>query len=258
MSTKNTQTVLSPVTAHKFEIIGRIASGLAHDLNGPIGIAMGFSELAKEVIDGGSQPGLNPVSTRSQPGLNPADTSKIRGYLDMIETASLRGRGLTREISNFAKVEPGTTTNVDMFELMQKVQLLTAPAVKSGQVDVAQREIASGAGEIVAYADMALCQLILIELILESPSSIPGGGLVIWQVSDIDGESVQVDLTAEPWNEEPTYEWEVPEYVRESFKDMGGGITSASPVTVDSSTGDTNPKLTGWKVVATLPAAKPG
>ena len=32
----------------KFEIIGRISAGLAHELGGPIGIALGFTELAKE------------------------------------------------------------------------------------------------------------------------------------------------------------------------------------------------------------------
>ncbi len=50
MSTENRQAIISPATAHKFELIGRIFSGLAHELNGPIGIAMGLSELAKEAI----------------------------------------------------------------------------------------------------------------------------------------------------------------------------------------------------------------
>jgi signal transduction histidine kinase len=52
LSPENRQTVLSPAAAQKFELIGRVSSGLAHELNGPIGIAMGFSELAKEAIDG--------------------------------------------------------------------------------------------------------------------------------------------------------------------------------------------------------------
>lgn len=82
--------------------------------------------------------------------------------------------------------------------------------------------------KIISYADAALCQQILVELILASPPSIPGGGLVVWQVAYLDDGSVQVDLTAEPWNDEPTTEWEIPEYVRGSFKDMGGGIDSDS------------------------------
>ena len=244
MSPENRQAVLAPAAAHKFELIGRISSGLAHELNGPIGIAMGFAELAKEAIDGTGQPELDSVTT-----------SKVRGYLDMIETASLRARNLSRGIWSFAKAEPGTTANIDMVEVLQSVQLLTAPAVKVAQIDVAQREDASGAGEVISYADAALCQQILVELILASPQSIPGGGLVVWQVAYLEGGPVQIDLTTEPWNDEPTSEWEPPEYVRESFKDMGGTITSATPVTVNSPIGEPDQELTGWKVIATLPAA---
>ena len=244
MSPENRQAVLAPAAAHKFELIGRISSGLAHELNGPIGIAMGFSELAKEAIDGTGQPELDSVTT-----------SKVRGYLDMIETASLRARNLSRGIWSFAKAEPGSTANIDMVEVLQSVQLLTAPAVKVAQIDVAQREDASGAGEVISYADAALCQQILVELILASPQSIPGGGLVVWQVAYLEGGPVQIDLTTEPWNDEPTSEWELPEYVRESFKDMGGTITGAVPVTVNSPTGEPDQELTGWKVIATLPAA---
>ncbi len=252
MSPENRQTVLSPAAAHKFELIGRVSSGLAHELNGPIGIAMGFSELAKEAIDGAAQPELDS-----------ATTSKVRGYLDMIETASLRARNLSRGIWNFAKAVPGTTSNIDMVELMQTVQLLTAPAVKVAQIDVAPRPVtdrngtAPGATEIISYADAALCQQILVELILASPPSIPGGGLIVWQVAYLDDGSVQVDLTAEPWNDEPTTEWEIPEYVRESFTDMGGGINNATPTPVDTPIGEPDQELTGWKVVANLPAAIP-
>ena len=113
MSPENRQAVLSPAAAHRFELIGRVSSGLAHELNGPIGIAMGFSELAKEAIDGVGKPELDSVAT-----------SKVRGYLDMIETASLRARNLSRGIWNFAKAEPGTIANIDMIEVLQTVQLL--------------------------------------------------------------------------------------------------------------------------------------
>ena len=244
MSPENRQSVLAPATTHKFELIGRVSSGLAHELNGPIGIAMGFSELAKEAIDGANGSGLSSL-----------EASKVRGYLDMIENASLRARNLSRGIWSFAKAEPGTTANVDIVDLMQSVQLLTAPAVKVAQIDVQRREDASGQAEAISYSDAALCQQILVELILAAPASIPGGGLVVWQVSRLDDGSVQVDLTAEPWNDNPTSEWEIPEYVRESFKDMGGDISSATPVAINSPPGEPDMELTGWRVAANLPPA---
>ena len=244
MSPENRQAVLSPAAAHKFELIGRISSGLAHELNGPIGIAMGFSELAKEAIDGSGTPELSQ-----------ADTSKVRGYLEMIESASLRARNLSRGIWDFAKAEPGTTENINMVEVLETVQHLTAPAVKVAQIDVARREDPAAIGEATSYADSALCQQILVELVLSSPESIPGGGLVIWNVSVADDGSVEIDLLTEPWNDVATTEWRIPEYVRESFKDMGGTIADAVPTPVVAPTGDTDGELTGWRVIATLPPA---
>jgi signal transduction histidine kinase len=244
MSTQNRQAVISPATAHKFELIGRISSGLAHELNGPIGIAIGFSELSKEAID-----------ASTNPELSQADTSKIRGYLDMIETASLRARNLSRDISTFAKTDSGATSNINIVEIMGLVQRLSAPAVKIAQIDVARRKDPAAISEANSFADSALCQQILVELILSSPKSIPGGGLVVWEVSqDVDG-SVEIDLVTEPWNEVSTNEWEIPEYVRESFNDMGGKIADATPTPIISPIGETDLELTGWRVVATLPPA---
>ena len=244
MSTENRQAVISPAAAHKFELIGRISSGLAHELNGPIGIAMGFSELAKEAID-----------ASTTPELSQADTSKIRGYLEMIESASLRARNLSRGIWSFAKAEPGTTANINVVEVLDIVQHLTAPAVKVAQIDVARREDPAAIGEAISYADSALCQQILVELVLSSPESIPGGGLVVWHVSVANDGSVEIDLLTEPWNDVSTNEWKIPEYVRESFKDMGGTIADAVPTPVISQIGDTDGELTGWRVVVTLPPA---
>jgi signal transduction histidine kinase len=244
MSPENRQAVLSPAAAHKFELIGRISSGLAHELNGPIGIAMGFSELAKEAID-----------DSGTPELSQADTSKVRGYLEMIESASLRARTLSRGIWDFAKAEPGITENINMVEVLETVQHLTAPAVKVAQIDVARREDPAAISEATSHTDSALCQQILVELVLSSPESIPGGGLVIWNVSVADDGSVVIDLLAEPWNDAATTEWRIPEYVRESFKDMGGTIADAVPTPVVAPTADTDGELTGWRVIATLPPA---
>ncbi len=240
MSPENRQSVLSPAAAHKFELIGRISSGLAHELNGPIGIAMGFSELAKEAID-------NSDSLE----LSSADKSKVRGYLDMIKSASLRARNLSRGIWNFAKAELGTTDNIDLIELMDTVQYLTAPAVKVAQIDVTRRASNSGISGVESYAYSPLTQQILVELILASPQSIPGGGLIVWEVDNSNDGDVTITLTAEPWNEEATSEWIAPDYVRESFAEMGGSVSEAEPVSVISQT-EEQQELTGWKVVCTL------
>ncbi len=109
---------------------------MAHDLNGPICIALGFPELAKEAID-----------ASTSPDLAQADTSKVRGYLEMIESASLRARDISRGIWSFAKAEPVTIENIDIVEGLETVQHLTASAVKVAQIDVARREDPAALGE---------------------------------------------------------------------------------------------------------------
>jgi hypothetical protein len=207
---------------------------------------MGFSELAKEAID-----------AAAAPELTQAETSKVRGYLDMIESASLRARNLSRGIWNFAKAEPGTTANIDVVELMDTVQQLTTPAVKVAQIDIARHEDPTGVKEAISYTGSALCQQILVELVLASSGSIPGGGLVVWQIFVEDDGSVKIDLVTEPWNEDPTKDWVIPEYVRDSFIELGGSIAEAEPTPVMAPVGDTQLELTGWRVVATLPPARP-
>jgi hypothetical protein len=108
----------------------------------------------------------------------------------MIETASLRARNLSRGIWNFAKAEPVTTENVNIVGIMETVQSLTAPAVKVSQNDVARREDPTGISEAISFADSALTLQILVELYLTAPGSIPGGGLIVWQVSHDDNGSV--------------------------------------------------------------------
>ncbi|MDA1279455.1 MAG: hypothetical protein O3B95_05360 [Chloroflexi bacterium] len=212
-------------------------------LNGPISIAMGFSELSKETID-----------NAGQSDLSSAEVSKIRGYLDMIETASLRARKLSRGIWNFAKLQPGTTEDINVVDVMQTVQLLTAPALKVEQIDVIRRGDSAETDVAMSFSDAALCQLILVELILNAPQSIPGGGDVIWQVEQTRDGPVGIELVAKPWNDSATREWEIPESVRESFMNMGGGIENSVPTPVSSSDGETDRELTGWKILATLPA----
>lgn len=73
----------------------------------------------------------------------------------------------------------------------------------------------------------------------------------MWEVDNSNDGDVTITLTAETWNEEATSEWIAPDYVRESFAEMGGSVSEAEPVSVISQT-EEQQELTGWKVVCTL------
>ena len=114
------------VTAMDFEreqaaLIGRISAGLAHDLNGPVGVILGFTELAAEIV----------AVDSSGNGLQAAETQKLASYLEMIELSALRARGLTREIWEFARATVGTTGELDLAEQLDCAARLAAPALRA-------------------------------------------------------------------------------------------------------------------------------
>ena len=74
-------------------VVGKIAAGLAHDLNGPIGIVLGFNDLSREIITAGV----------GDDGLPADQVAKVSEYLDLVDGAAKRTRTLTQEIWEFAK-----------------------------------------------------------------------------------------------------------------------------------------------------------
>lgn len=224
----------------KFEMIGRISAGLAHELNGPIGIALGFTELARESIEGSMSGGIDGQSA-----------AKLVEYLKLIESSTRRARELARNVWDFARAEPGTVQDLDLGELVGHAAALSGPAVKIGSLEIIPR------GEIVeapVRADRALTLQALVLLMLSSMETLPKGGTVYWEVRPLlaAGESGgEFTLTAEPWGEVPSNEWSVDDQVRSVFESQGGSLDPVTGVSMKSG----GSSALAWIVSGTLPAA---
>ena len=72
--------------AQRFESLGRLASGVAHDFNNLLGVIIGSAEFAA------ANAGTDPDATRVE--------------LQEINSAALRGAGLTRQLLAFARKQP--------------------------------------------------------------------------------------------------------------------------------------------------------
>lgn len=226
----------------KFYLIGRIASGLAHELNGPIGIALGFSELARESL-----------AKTGESGLDAEGVKKVDEYLGLVENAGIRARSLARQIWNFAKAEPGTTSNFDLVEALQDVAALAAPAVKVGQVEVSQRGEATSSTPV--RGDQPLFTYALVRLLLDSVQALPQGGSVYWEIGGITDGMQQFTLAAEPWGDVPSAEWPVQESTKDAFRRQGGSVGDAAERMVEGSQENPTPSSPGWYVQASLPVA---
>ncbi len=220
----------------KFELIGRISAGLAHELNGPIGIALGFTELAKETLQGANG------------GIDGQSAAKVSEYLNLIESSTRRARELARGVWDFAKSEPGTVQELDLGELVDHAAALSGPAVKVGSLEIVSR---GEQPEVMVMADRALTLHSLVQVMLSSMDALPGGGSVYWEVRSVENSGGEFTLTAEPWGEVSSNEWPVDEQVRSSFESQGGSL---NPVTGVSMKGGSSSAL-AWIVSGTLPAA---
>jgi signal transduction histidine kinase len=220
----------------KHELIGRIAAGLAHELNGPIGIALGFTELARESL-----------ATTDVHGANAQTTAKVNEYLGLIESSARRARELARGIWNFAKAEPGTIEDFDLAELLRQAASLTGPAVKVGSLEVVPRN--ESPLDVNVHGDRAMALQGLVHVLLASMEALPAGGSVYWEVTGLDGE---FSLTAEPWGDMPSQEWPVSGSAVAMFESQGGTLSPSRSVGGSGKSG-LKASSPAWIVTGKLP-----
>jgi signal transduction histidine kinase len=217
----------------KFELIGRITAGLAHEMSGPLGIAIGFTELAKDTL-----------AAKSNGAVDAQTATKVSQYLVLIESSSKRARDLSRAISEFAKAKPGQVSEFDLRAVVSQAALISNPAVKSGMLEI----IASADGpEVTVRADRAVTMQALVELFLSSMEAFPSGGTIGWEVRR-EGRKAQFVLTGEPTPEGKPQAWPVDEAVREAFESQGGSL---SPAVSKALSGERGPGAAAHALIVT-------
>ena len=219
----------SQLDEERAALVGKIAAGLAHDLNGPIGIVLGFNDLSKEII-----------ATRDiDRGLSIDQISKISEYLDLVDGAAKRARTLTQEIWEFAKSQPGTTSEFAVEEQLLLAARLAAPALRSFGIETPEQPESSDSGQsgpdtdtpgTLVTADPSLCGQAFVALLLESPTALPAGGQVSWQVSNGGGErSLSIEFEARTWENEAGGAWPAPAQANTALRLQGGHFEATAP-----------------------------
>lgn len=200
-------------TSARMELVGRVAAGLAHDLNGPIGVMLGFTQLAREKLDSD-------------------DTSAQKGvveYLKMIESAGENARSLARDMWEFAKTASGEIVEYDLAELLETSARLAAPSLRVAAIEP------PGAGELssqMVTGDRAMWAQALVGVMIEAPTALPGGGSVLWKLTRTEDEkSLIVELVASPNDPEtsaitpiPAREWSFRDTAIAIIQSLGGSL----------------------------------
>jgi len=138
--------------ADRLATIGQLAAGVAHELNEPLASVLSFAELLKE------DPGLSAQGAKD---------------LGKILTATLRARGIVRQLLFFAREVPTIKQAVDVGDVVEETLSLLQSRFGKESVECEFR-LASDVPKIVA--DPAQLHQVVINLLVNAFQAMPDGG----------------------------------------------------------------------------------
>jgi PAS domain S-box-containing protein len=176
--------------AQKMEAIGRLAGGVAHDLNNLLTPVMGYGEML-----------LNALST------DPNLLKKVEHILE----ASERARDLVQQLLAFSRQQTLTFSAVKLNQAVSDFQNLLRQAIRE---DIAVH-IETEPGDTTVRADKGQLEQVIMNLAINAQDAMPNGGTLIIKTQRVhlDDPSVQ-----------SLPEISAGEYVMLSVSDTGAGI----------------------------------
>ncbi|HET7239704.1 MAG TPA: PAS domain S-box protein [Gemmatimonadales bacterium] len=181
----------------RLEAVGRLAGGIAHDLNNMLGAILGFSELLVRTF--------TPEDPRA------ADVQQIIG-------AAQRSAQLTRQLLAFARRELIQPRPLDLNHVVRGAEAILRPVIGEN-VRLTLRLSSDGA---VIFADPARVEQILINLVLNARDAMPQGGRVTVETATLTLEDLGAKRRLDVGGEA------VSRYVMLAVHDTGHGMDAAT------------------------------
>jgi signal transduction histidine kinase len=146
--------------SQKLESIGRLAGGVAHDMNNMITAVLGHAHL---------------METELPPG------TSLRQHLDGIHQAGMRSSGIVRQLLIFTRQQPTRPEALDLNARIQDTRNLLAPLVGE-DIDV---RFVAGTGLWKVSIDPVQLDQVLLNLVVNARDAMPGGGLLTLATANI-------------------------------------------------------------------------
>ena len=147
--------------AQKVESIGRLAGGVAHDLNNLLSPILGYSELLKDDLEPGG---------------------KHRGFVNQILEAGFRARDLVRQLLAFGRKQTLEYKPVDMNKVVTGFENLLRRTIRE---DIETRIIPSPHIPVV-MADPGQIEQVIMNLVVNAADAMPDGGLLTIETAQAD------------------------------------------------------------------------
>lgn len=134
--------------ANRVESLGRLAAGLAHELNHPFATIVNYAEACKVALS-------EPLDESVRP--------RLQELVERVRQASLRAGAIMRRIRSFARPGPVAMLPVELGALVHEVIEFCRPEASRAETALAFEP--APAGEIVVEADPIQIQQVLVNLI---------------------------------------------------------------------------------------------
>jgi two-component system, NtrC family, sensor kinase len=153
------------VQSEKLAGIGRLAAGVAHEINNPLGVILGYTRLLRKEAGG-----------------------SLAEDLAVIEEETLRCQEIVEGLLDLSRPAQASAQAVDLRELCDDVVARLGDAHRLGNASVA----VTGAGE--ARGDPRKLRQVLMNLVVNGVEAADGGGQVEVRIAELDG-SVEVAVS---------------------------------------------------------------
>ena len=174
--------------AQKTEIIGRLATGIAHDFGNILMVVRSYADVM---------------------GLRTTEDDPRHSYVDAIQEAVTRGADLSRQLLAFSRHRDAEMKRVDLnASVDQSVELLRRVVGSSIRLEM---RLSPAARFVIA--DPTQIEQVILNLTLNARDAMPNGGRVVFSTMPAGTDPMPAEVAAAP-----------DEFVHFSVTDSGGGI----------------------------------
>jgi two-component system, cell cycle sensor histidine kinase and response regulator CckA len=148
------------IEAQKMEVVGQLASGVAHDFNNILAVIMGYNDLIAQEL-----------------GID----HPLHKYAEEIRLASERASGLTRQLLIFSRKQTVQTTVLDLNEVVESMDKMLRRFIDENteMSFICAKEI----GQI--KADSGYIGQVLMNLVVNARDAMPNGGKLAIETSTV-------------------------------------------------------------------------
>ncbi|MBI2841086.1 MAG: PAS domain S-box protein [Acidobacteria bacterium] len=155
--------------AQKMEAVGRLAGGVAHDFNNIITAILGYSEILLAEIP--------------QP-------DPLRSKVQVIRDGATRAAALTNQLLTFSRKQVLQSRVLDIGEVIDASEKLLRPLLGEHIELVVRKKDSPG----MVRADPTQVVQVVVNLALNARDAMPGGGLLLIEISDVDVAGNAIDV----------------------------------------------------------------